>query len=116
MFRCRHSRFAERLYHFPAQYLGCYGANFDAQCLGFHGVHAPIKTVPIHPIKLYHDKKSGYSYLYIFGHRGETGDVKSTESYLAKYIFLNGKFIKRIIIPWRVLMAYDWYCDGFIGF
>ena len=81
----------------------------------FHNI-----AYPIHPLKLYYDSKTKYSYLYIFGQnelsKSPEYDVRSFNTYLAKYIFYEGRFIKRIIVPWRILSAYSWYCDRFIGF
>ena len=81
----------------------------------FHNI-----AYPIHPLKFYSNSQNEYSYLYIFG-QNKIGkltecDVRNFNTYLAKYIFFKGKFIKRIIVPWRVLFAYGWYCDKFIGF
>ena len=76
---------------------------------------------PIHPVKMYEDlKHEGYNYLYIFGQykfkETEGVDVRDYLTYMAKYIFYKGKFIKRIVVDGPVLADYNFYCDKFIGF
>ena len=82
----------------------------------FHSI-----AYPIHPLKFYDDpNKKGYNYLYLFGQNKLSGtdglDVRDFHTYMAKFIFFKGKFIKRILIPWRVLKAYNYSCENFIGF
>lgn len=82
----------------------------------FHNI-----AYPIQPLKFYEDPQNeGYNYLYLFGQnklsRTDGLDVRDFHTYMAKFIFFKGKFIERILVPWRVLNAYDYYCDKFIGF
>lgn len=76
---------------------------------------------PIHPIKLYKDPlKEGYYYLYIFGQNYDNisliVDVRNYYTYMSKFIFYKGKFLKRIVVSEHILEYFDWTCPRFIGF